>query len=370
MKGTLLIIGPVACLVAVAGFFILRDEPAAPDKEAPQAAIAHAPVPPASAPDKARFDWPTPYPFFENKGAPDEAFLQPTVSGNPTSALYGMTRSGGAQFHEGLDIRPVARDRRGEATDAVFAALSGRVAYANPHANGAYGRYVVLEHPLGGVTLYTLYAHLASVSPALRAGERIEAGATLGVLGRSDARGGFPRERAHLHLEAGLRLGDSFNTWYAARRYPDANKHGNFNGFNLAGLDPLALLKLARDNGGELGHREIADWVTNTPVAVTVETPSRGLPGILRRNPALLAGETPSHAPAGWRIGFTAMGVPVRWEPLGAPPPSLRIVSVADGEAGREARRRGLYTTRTVKRASHHAPGATLETALALALQN
>ena len=32
---------------------------------------------------------------------------------------------GGARFHEGLDLYPIDRDRRGEPTDAVYAVLPG-----------------------------------------------------------------------------------------------------------------------------------------------------------------------------------------------------------------------------------------------------
>ncbi len=364
MSRSLFISGALACLVIAAGFFILEND-SKPAKNAVPSGAPPSGAKPAATPSGVRVVWPTPYPFFANKAAPDTAFLQPTVSGNPTSATYGMTRSGGAQFHEGVDIRPVSRDRRGEPTDAVYAAMDGRVAYANGSANGAYGRYVVIEHAVGGLALYTLYAHLASVAPGLRAGERVEAGAPLGVLGRSDASGGFAKDRAHLHFEVGLRLSDAFHLWYAPRHPKDPNLHGNFNGYNLAGLDPLEFLKLARERSGELTPERVEDWVRNTPVAVTVETPAVGVPGLLRRCPALIVGGKPAVSPRGWRIGFSAAGVPIRWEPLQTSPATTRIVAVADGDAGRDARRRGLFVTRSAKRALY-APGKTLEIALAL----
>lgn len=368
MSRAVFISGALTCIVVATAFFLL-EETAASRELAPSPAPAAPPAGEEPAADTVRVVWPTPYPFFKDSRAPDESFLQATVSGNPESGAYGMTRSGGMQFHEGVDIRPVSRDRRGEPTDPVSAALGGRVAYVNPHANGPYGRYVVLEHELGAVSLYTLYAHLASVRPELRAGARIAAGTPLGVLGRSDAKGGFAKDRAHLHLETGLRLGDAFDLWYASRRYPDPNRHGNFNGLNLAGLDPLGLLRLAREHGGELTRETVADWVKDAPVALTVETPASGLPGLLRRNPALIVGGMPAATPRGWRVGFTAGGVPVRWEPLAMPPTSVRIVGVAEGAPGRDAHRRGLFVSHTVKRAVLRNPGPALDTALTLALQ-
>ena len=100
-----------------------------------------------------------------------EDVFQPTAAGTRESALYGSVRTvnrGGrllASFHEGIDIAPVRRDRRGRPLDDVLAVAEGKVAYVNKVAgNSTYGKYAVVEHddPMGPV--YTLYAHLASVA--------------------------------------------------------------------------------------------------------------------------------------------------------------------------------------------------------------
>ena len=79
---------------------------------------------------------------------PISAFIQPTASGDPQSGCYGDARSGGIRFHEGIDIKAVARDRRGEPLDQVFAAMAGVVRYVNHQpGDGSYGRYIVIEHP-------------------------------------------------------------------------------------------------------------------------------------------------------------------------------------------------------------------------------
>ena len=307
-----------------------------------------------------RIVWPTPYPRL-SRPASDTDYLQATASGNPESGGYGMVRDAGARFHEGLDIRPVARDRKGEPADDVLAALDGRVAYVNSRANGAYGKYIVLEHtPAKGLTLYSLYAHLALPDPRIREGMTVTAGTRLGLMGRTDAKGGFPRERAHLHFEIGFRLSDNFARWYAGRRYPDANSHGNFNGINLAGLDPADFFRFVREHDNAPKTSEFLAWLKSRPVTVVVETPVRGRPNFLSRNPALAAD---SRAAAGWRIGFTAYGTPIRWEPLAIAPPATRVVLV-DGPLAVDARRRGMITT--AKRGLH-TPGSTLETSLALA---
>ena len=70
----------------------------------------------ARAADRVEFTWPTPNPAWA-EGRPIGDYLQQAGSGDPESGSYGGVRSGGAQFHEGIDIKCVARDRRGEPTD-------------------------------------------------------------------------------------------------------------------------------------------------------------------------------------------------------------------------------------------------------------
>jgi len=358
MSRYLWISGALACLATGAGFLLAEKSPV-PAGEAPRvvAAAPKAPVEP-----RVRTVWPTPYPYFTD-GADPLRWLQAPESGKVASVGYGMIRNGGARMHEGVDIRPVApRDKKGEPTDVVMAAMGGRIAYANPAPNGAYGRYVVLEHRIAGVTLYTLYAHLASIDATTVAGRAIAAGGRLGVMGRSDGSGGFPKERAHLHFEVGLRLSSNFARWYADRRYPDPNLHGNYNGYNLTGLNPVDFFNFIRQSGGEPTEKAVEAWVRNNDIAVLVDAPVSGTPDILTRNPGLVVGAGPAKA-AGWRIGFTADGVPVRWEPLPATPAALKIVSV-DNTLATEARRYGLVVP---KKRGVYEPASKLRTALELA---
>ena len=74
---------------------------------------------------RVEFVWPTPNSAWA-EGRPIDDFIQPTVSGDPESGTFGCIRSGGRQFHEGIDIKPLKRDRHGEPADAVFAAMDGR----------------------------------------------------------------------------------------------------------------------------------------------------------------------------------------------------------------------------------------------------
>ncbi len=140
--------------------------------------------------------WPTTLDLGAVRSAQD--YLQPTVSGRLESATFGMVREEGQRFHEGVDIRPGQRDAAGEPLDLVRAAMDGQVNYVNPHVNGPYGRYVVLVHQGAELPVYTLYAHLASVDPAIRLGAFVRRGLTLGRMGRTSA-GATPitPDRAH-----------------------------------------------------------------------------------------------------------------------------------------------------------------------------
>src|SRR3954468_20568158 len=99
------------------------------------------------AAERMELVWPTPNPAWA-QGKPISAFLQHAGSGDPESGGFGGVRSGGTQFHEGLDIKCVSRDRRGEPLDDVFAAMDGVVRHISKAAgDSSYGRYIVLEHP-------------------------------------------------------------------------------------------------------------------------------------------------------------------------------------------------------------------------------
>lgn len=238
-------------------------------------------------------------------GAVEESVFQPTQSGRPESATYGCVRNDGRRFHEGIDLRSFARDAQGHATDRVHAVMDGVVAYVNAEeTRSSYGLYVVLEHPGEALPLYTLYAHLAEVSPALQAGRRVPAGAVLGVMGHSADGYDIPVERAHLHFEMGLRLGAHFDEWYARQDFEERNYHGNFNGLNLTGWDPL-------DYYTQWTQRRIAgpgNYVRGLPPAVTVRLYGVERPAFFARHPEL-AQEVPAEA-AVWEIPLSAAGLP------------------------------------------------------------
>lgn len=270
--------------------------------------------------------WPTPNPAFLQGGALED-FLQPTASGVLESALFGCVRNDGDRFHEGIDLSPTGRDRRGEATDEVKAVMGGVVAYLNRVAgHSSYGRYVVLEHMGERPAVYTLYAHLASISPALKEGEPVRMGQVLGVMGRSAGGYSIPRERAHLHFEIGLRLSDHFDAWYEAQSHRSPNRHGNHNGINLLGMDPLSFFAAVGHSGP--GLKSVADWIDRIPEAFRVQIVTPRIPDFVRRYPDRLSGALPEGHPDGWEIAFSAWGVPLRLTPM--------VLSGAQAEAPAE----------------------------------
>ena len=133
----------------------------------------------ALAADRIAIVWPTPNDAFA-KGGPIASFLQDAGSGDPESGGFGCVRSSGGQFHEGLDIKALARDRAGEPIDDIYAAMDGVVRYINLSAgDSSYGRYIVMEHPDLTPAVYTLYAHLTRVAPGIRVGSRVTRGSVI-----------------------------------------------------------------------------------------------------------------------------------------------------------------------------------------------
>jgi len=259
----------------------------------------------------AQLVWPTPNQAFQN-GEPVEAFVQPTSSGRVESGLFGCVRNGGAKFHEGLDLFPVERSARGEARDPVYAILPGRVVHVSEvSGHSSYGRYVVVQHDGEEPAFHSLYAHLASVNPGIRIGTRVEAGAPLGMMGRSAGGYSIPRSRAHLHLELGLKLSNDFQTWFDRLNVKSPNRHGNWNGMNLVSVDPLDFYRKVRD--GEVSS--FLEYLRRLPVAARIRVHSSKVPDFVREYPALLRRPYHERELVAWDIAFTQYGLPKEWVP-------------------------------------------------------
>lgn len=266
-----------------------------------------------AAQTKLDLAWPTPNTaFMEGRG--EETFIQPTASGILQSGLYGGTRNGGLRFHEGIDLKPVGRDKRGEPTDAIFAVLPGVVRHINTiPGNSSYGRYIVLEHTGATPSVYSLYAHLSAIQSGLRAGDSVARGQRIATMGRSADTIAIGKAQAHLHLELGVRLGDNFQAWYNAQKYGSKNTHGLWNGINLLGFDPLDFFRKWRSGTAP----DFRAYFAQMKPAVRLRVATRATPDFVRRYPALLAKPLPpENEIGGWEIAFNETAIPFSWTPL------------------------------------------------------
>ena len=176
------------------------------------------------------------------------------TAGKPwTSGTFGCVRSDGRQMHEGLDIKCLKRDAKGEPIDPVMAAADGTVAYLNLKPGlSNYGKYVLLKHRLAGLEIYTTYAHLSEIRRDLKPGDTVKAGETIAIMGRtSNTREAIAKERAHVHFEIGLLANERFPAWYKKTFPGQRNDHGAWNGQNFLGLDPrLVFLAQKKEGAG------------------------------------------------------------------------------------------------------------------------
>ena len=215
------------------------------------------------------------------------------------------------QFHEGIDIRPMHRDVQGNPTDEVRAAAAGVVVHASREAGASnYGRYVVLEHRWEGSPFYTLYAHLSSIS--VEPGQSLQQGETLGIMGFTGA--GIDRERAHVHFEVCMMLSRNFEGWHQANFPRDPNRHGIYNGLNLAGTDPAALLLAAQRNPTLKALEYFSGAAPAFKLAI------RNSPNfyLIRAYPWLVTTGEVANPPA-WTITFSRFAVPIKVEASKAP---------------------------------------------------
>lgn len=305
--------------------------------------------------------WPTPN-RAASEGRPYAEFVQPTESGLVASGMFGCVRTGGRKFHEGLDLRPVQRDQRGEAADSVFAMWPGIVRHANS-APGAsnYGRYVVIEHQDEGLDYITLYAHLLTVAAGVQPGVTVAAGQTIGIMGRSAGPTPIPRNRAHVHVETGFYLSREFQHWYDRRKFSNANEHGAFNGMNIVSFDFLDFVE--RRHAGEV--RNVREYVVRLPTAATVVVRTTRAPDFVQRYPGLVLAAPPPGGTAAWQIDFTWFGLPKSWRPLAADDPAVapvtgREIVFADAELLARFPCQNIVRTE----GGRHVPGAKLLDAL------
>ena len=254
--------------------------------------------------------------LFEKDG--EERFFVGTAGKPWATGTFGCVRSGGWQVHEGLDIRCLHRDKRGEPTDAVMATADGTVAYLNRRPSlSNYGNYVVLRHLIEGMEIYSLYAHLHSIPDRLAAGQPVKAGQEIAMMGRTaNTREGITKDRAHVHFELNLFVNERFSSWYKSSFSNQRNDHGNWNGQNLLGLDPRLILLAGNREGPKFS---LVNFIQNQTELCRVFVRKTDFPW-LKRYP-LLTKSNPiaqKEGVIGYEIALNFNGVPFELIPRSA----------------------------------------------------
>lgn len=211
------------------------------------------------------------------------------------------------RFHEGIDIRALHRDARGEPLDDVRAIADGQVVHTNlvpGYSN--YGKYIVIEHRWEGSDYYSLYGHLSSI--AVHPGDTLKRGQHIAVMGYTGT--GLNQARAHLHLELNLMLNHQFETWYNAFFRNDPNHNGIYNGINLAGLDIARLFLALRKNPS----LTIPEFLSSEEVFYKVTLPKSPHFELAKLYPWMLVAGGRNEK-SSWEVSFARSGVPLRIEP-------------------------------------------------------
>ena len=226
------------------------------------------------------FQLPTANQAIFEKGA-EEKFFVGTVGKPWTSGTFGCVRSDGHQIHEGLDIRCLQRDKRGEPIDPVMATADGTVMYVNSHPSlSNYGNYIVVRHVVEGLEIYSVYAHLRSIRDGLKPGQNVKAGEQIAVMGRtSNTHEPISKDRAHVHFELNLLVNDRYAEWHKKFLAGERNDHGEWNGFNLNGIDPRLILLKQHEQGPKFS---LLQYIRSEPELCRVFVRSTNFPWVKR----------------------------------------------------------------------------------------
>ncbi|NWK56688.1 M23 family metallopeptidase [Verrucomicrobiaceae bacterium N1E253] len=260
-----------------------------------------------------------------------------------TAGKYGFVRTLrrtedgviGTKFHEGIDIKPIKRDRSQNPLDAVNALAAGTVAYVNPYAgNSNYGKYVVVKHNWQSGPIYSLYAHLSTTE--VKTGQVVKQGQKLGKMGYTGR--GINRERSHVHLELDLMISSRFNTWHN-KSFGSKNHHGLHNGLNMSGMDIAELLLQQKKNP----NLTIPAFFATIPVYYKITVPRKGPLEIVQRYPWMAKGDHRTRTPS-WEISFSQSGLPLAVSPSKRSVPAPRVTSVKKCLSKHEYHTKGLLT--------------------------
>ena len=258
-----------------------------------------------------RIDWQLPTGNRALFQGEDKKFYQPTISRRLISGMFGFVRTSEPEparifehFHKGIDIRPLHRDKKGDPTDTISASADGEVVRVNLDEKiSDYGKQVIVRHLWGKQPVYTIYGHLASIG--VEVGQKVKAGDPLGVMGWTGP--GLVRERAHLHFEIAFQINEKFAEWVDTAkpgRLWQPNRHGEWNGLNLMGVDPVPLLMAAHEGRPMSCQECLASQANGFVVRIPIPL---GQPNWLQWTKKQLIGA----GEKSWELEMTPWGLPL-----------------------------------------------------------
>ena len=255
-------------------------------------------------------------------------------------------------MHEGLDIRCVQRDKRGEPLDPVLATADGDVAYINTRAGYSnYGIYIILRHRVEGIEVYSIYAHLREVRSGLRPGVAVRAGEQIAIMGHTtNTRQGISKDRAHVHFELAVLVNDHFADWFRKTRPGERNDHGDWNGQNLLAMDPREILLAQKEQGPRFS---ILNYIRQQHELFRVLVHDTHFPYLQRYAPLVVPNaHLGTNAIGGYEISCNFNGIPIALIPRAAAEfpakgsSRIKLLSVNDAEYERDHCRK-LVTKRS-----------------------
>lgn len=263
------------------------------------------------------FHFPTANHFLFEPGK-ELQFFAPTDPDKPwTSGSFGCVRDDSQRIHEGLDIRSLQRDKRGEPTDPVMATADGTVVYFNKRPSlSNFGNYVILRHVIDGIEIYSLYGHLREVRPGLSFGQPVKAGEVIGTLGRTANNTLIAKWRAHVHFQLNLLINDRFAAWFK-KTYPhERNDFGEWSGFNLNALDARQILL---DEHAQGTNFSLLNFIRGQTELCRVAVRATNFP-FLKRYPMLIVPNpvAEKEGVAGYEIALNFNATPFQLMPLAA----------------------------------------------------
>jgi murein DD-endopeptidase MepM/ murein hydrolase activator NlpD len=199
-----------------------------------------------------------------------------------------------------------------------MATADGTVVYFSTHpALSNYGNYLVVRHIIDGLEIYSLYAHLHEIRQDLKIGQRVKAGETVAIMGRTaNTHEGISKDRAHVHFELNLLANDRFASWHKNAFPGERNDHGEWNGQNLLGIDARLILLQEHEKGSEFS---LLDFLRhqNELCRVLVRKTSfpwlRRYASLIRPNPVAA-----KEGVAGYEMALNFNGVPFELIPRAA----------------------------------------------------